>query len=291
MKIDINNSKLYLTVDTVGAEFKSMRDLHGTEYVWHGDDVYWKHSSPVLFPIVGSVRDKKYIYDGKEYSLPQHGFCRGTEFKKVSSRTDAVTLRLTSNDEIKEKYPFDFELYVTFELVDFSLVVKHKVVNTDNKVMPFCIGGHPAMRIPLEEGESITDYRVKFPFKETAECPTVENALINRNVRTPLLKDEDSFMLDHEQFKNDALIFDNLNSRSVEVYSVNTGCGVKMDFDGFDFFAIWQPYKKGVPFVCLEPWTGMATLTDEGNEIENKIGMKKLAPGESFEVQYKITVI
>ncbi len=291
MKTEINNSKLYATIDSDGAQIRGLRDLHGTEYVWPGDDFYWNYSSPTLFPIVGAVRDNKYIYDGKEYSMQQHGFCRNAEFKKVDSRTDAVTYRFVSNEETRKQYPFDFELYISFELVDFSLAVKYKVVNCGDRAMPFCIGGHPALRIPLEKGEPITDYRVKFNQKETAECPMVEGKLINRNIRVPLLKDEDSFTLRHEMFDIDTLLFDQLKSRSVEVYSVETGRGVRMDFDGFDYFAIWQPFKEGVPFVCLEPWTGLPTLTDEGDELEKKCGMHILPAGETYEVQYKLTVI
>lgn len=292
MKTEINNNKLYATINSKGAELKGLRDLHGMEYIWPGDDIYWSHSSPILFPIVGAVRNDKYIYGGKEYTISKHGFCRTADFRKVDGRTDAVTFHFASNEETKKQYPFDFELYISYELVDFSIVVKYKIINKDEKPMPFFIGGHPAVRIPLEQGEKITDYCVKFPFAETVGCPAVtSDCLIDNTQKTPFLNNQNSFMLKHEYFKIDALIFDELKSRSVEVYSIETGRGVRMDFDGFDYFAIWQPNKKGAPFICLEPWTGSGTLTTEGDEIEGKRGVKTLNSGESFEIQYKLTVI
>lgn len=291
MITEINNNKLYLTVDSRGAEIRRMRDLHGTDYIWRGDEKYWSSSSPILFPIVGAVRDNEYEYGGKKYHLPKHGFARVTEFKKVSSRTDAVTFLLSANEETKKVYPFDFELYVTYELIDFSLVVKFKVVNTGDKPMPFFIGGHPAFYFPIEEDESFTDYRVKFSRKETANCPAlIPNGLLDTGKRTIVLKDNDSFTLDHELFKYDALVFDELKSRSVEVYSAETGRGIKMDFDGFDYFGIWQPYKDGVPFMCLEPWTGVATTLDEGDTLTDKRGVTVLKAGEYAEYEYKVTV-
>ncbi len=292
MKVEINNSKLYVTVDSVGAEVKGLRDLHGMEYIWKGDDVYWGYSSPILFPIVGGLRNGKYLCDGKEYKMARHGFCRPAQFRKVDGRTDAVTFCLSANEETKKQYPFDFELYISYELVDFSLAVKFKVVNKDSKAMPFCIGAHPAICVPLEEGEDLTDYRVKFMLNETVSHSEITaDGLIDNEKRTPFLQDEKAFTLNSELFKNDALVFDDLKSRSVEMYSIVSGRGVRIDFDGFDYFGIWQPYKNGTPFVCLEPWTGTATLTTEGDELQSKRGMKILETDESFEVQYKITVI
>ncbi|MBQ7288720.1 MAG: aldose 1-epimerase family protein [Clostridia bacterium] len=292
MKTEINNSKLYVTIDSLGAEVKGLRDLHGMEYIWPGDDTYWSGSSPVLFPIVGALRNHTYTYGGKQYTMRQHGFARKMEFKKVSGRTDAVTFCLCANEETKKQYPFDFALYISYALHDESMTVKFRVENRGGEAMPFTIGAHPAFRIPMEEGEALTDYRVKFSQKETASCAAVtKDCLIDAEVRTPFLCEQDSFVLNHEQFSVDALVFDELKSRSVEMYSTVTGRGVRMDFDGFDYFGIWQPYKEGVPFVCLEPWTGTGTLTNEGDRLEDKRGMKLLPPGDAYEIQYTVTIL
>lgn len=292
MQYEINNSKLYVTVNIAGAEVKGLRDLHGMEYIWPGDDTYWSYSSPILFPVIGCVRNGSYIYNDKRYDMPQHGFCRTSAFKKIAGRTDAITLRLCADEQTKKQYPFDFVLDVNYELHDFSLVVKFKVGNCGSAVMPFTIGAHPAIRIPLEAEESLTDYRIKFSKRETADCPAITtDKLIDSAHRTPVLQDTNILPLRHDWFVKDALVFDDLHSRSVEMYSIISGRGVRMDFNGFDYFAVWQPKAEGAPFVCLEPWTGTATQTQEDDRLESKRGMRMLSPGECFEIQYTLTVL
>lgn len=292
MFTQINNSKLYAVIDSVGAEVKGLRDLHGTEYIWPGDDTYWSYSSPVLFPIVGALRGGAYLYNGQQYHMRQHGICRDAAFQKVAGRTDAATFCLTANETTRAQYPFDFALFVEYALHDFTMAVKFRVENRGTTDMPFAIGAHPAIRVPLEAEESITDYRVKFSRRETVDYPALTaDGLIDQSVRYPLLRDTDTLPLDHALFQKHALILEGLQSRTAELYSLESGRGVRLTFDGFDYFALWQPKTAGAPFVCLEPWTGTATQTHEDDSLEHKRGMRLLPPGETWETQYKLTVL
>lgn len=292
MITQINNSKLYAVIDTLGAEVKALHDLHGTEYLWPGDDMYWAYSSPVLFPIVGALRGDAYTYAGKRYTMRQHGICRDAAFKKVSARTDAATFCLTANAATRAQYPFDFALFVTYELHDFTMVVKFRVENRGDTVMPFAIGAHPALRLPFEPGEAFSDHRLKFPRRETVYYPAItEDRLIDQSRKHPLLQNADTLPLDRSLFKNHALVLEGLQSRTAELYSAESGRGVRMEFDGFDYFALWQPGKGEAPFLCLEPWSGTATQTHEDDTLENKRGMRLLPPGEIAELQYKLTVL
>lgn len=291
MQLQLTNNKLYITIDSLGAQLMSLRDLNGIEYLWQGNEKYWKGRSPILFPIVGALRNKKTIIDGLEYTMPQHGLARINEFKLKKKFTDSAVYTFVSNDETKRSYPFDFELEVTYTISDFSIIVSFNVINKDSKSMPFGLGGHPGFNIPIFSDENFEDYKIQFEKIENCDSPVIdmEQSLIVSKERISVLENSNSIKLKHELFYNDALVLENLKSRGVSMHSVETGRGIKMDFDGFDYLGIWQ--APDAPFVCLEPWTSTATLDIEDDDLRHKRGIIELAPGESKEFSFKITIL
>ncbi|MGI6269542.1 MAG: aldose 1-epimerase family protein [Candidatus Howiella sp.] len=286
-----SNNQLYIEVDSLGAGLMSLRDLHGTEYLWQGDPKYWKGRSPILFPIVGALRGGKAVIDGREYGMPRHGLARIHPFQKIESGADSLTFRLDADEETRTHYPFDFSLEVCFALSGRTLTERFTVRNRDQKPMPFCLGCHPGFNIPLEEGESLSDYTLRFEKTENCDSPLIDPTtdLILEKTRRPVLTDSNTLPLSHELFYKDALVLENLQSRSVTLSSAVSCRGVRMDFDGFDYFGIWQ--AKDAPFLCLEPWTGTATTDQEGDDFAGKRGMHLLAPGTEQEYILKITLL
>lgn len=287
----LTNNKLYIEVDTLGAGLVSLRDVMGCEYLWQGDPKFWKGQAPLLFPIVGALREGRAMIEGKEYSMPRHGVARISEFKKVDSGADSITFRLKANDETKKMYPFDFTLDVEYSLRENSLIQRFTVTNNGEDPMPFCLGCHPGFNIPLEEGETIEDYVIKFACKESCDSPLLDEktGIVLTQERQSVLNNSDTLGLCHEMFYKDALVLESLKSRKASMYSKNSMRGVEVTFDGFDYFGIWQ--AKDAPFVCLEPWTGTATLDSEGDDFAAKRGMKTLASGESCELIMKIEIM
>ncbi|MDD4546583.1 MAG: aldose 1-epimerase family protein [Oscillospiraceae bacterium] len=288
--INIKNNNIDISVNSLGAELYSVRAENGINYLWDGKPEYWKGRSPILFPIVGALRGGKADSKMGEVKLVRHGFARFQEWTTEIKGDDLVTLMLASSPETKNDYPYDFLLRVSYKLDNNSLTTTFSVLNTGDCVMPYCIGGHPAFNIPLVQGEEFGDYLVEFEMPETADCRYVdlETGLILTKTRR-LLTSQSSFRLDHELFRKDALVFDDLKSRKVKLYSEKSGHGVQMDFSGMEYFAVWSPVKDS-PFVCLEPWTGTATLESEDDIFENKRGMRFLNPGEEGTVSYTVTV-
>lgn len=286
-----NNNQLYIEVDSLGAGLMSLRDLHGTEYLWQGDPKYWKGRSPILFPIVGALRNGQAVIDGQAYAMPRHGLARINSFRKIESGADSLTFRLDANAETRKAYPFDFSLEVCFALRDRTLTERFTVVNRDSRPMPFCLGCHPGFNIPLEEGEALSDYSLRFAERENCDSPRIdpETDLILEEDRRPVLEESDTLPLSHEMFYKDALVLESLRSRSVTLSSAVSCRGIRMDFDGFDYFGIWQ--AKDAPFLCLEPWTGTATTDREGDDFAKKRGMTLLSPGEEREYILKITLL
>ena len=290
MLVTIKNSRLSIGADTYGAELNFLRSADGIDYLWDGKPEYWSGRAPILFPFVGRLRNGRASSAMGDVVLPIHGFAQSCEWEPEKVSPDSMTFKLCSNEQTRTGYPYDFTVYVSYYLSENSLTTEIKVVNAGSTVMPFCTGGHPGFHVPLIEGENFTDYIIEFEKSETADCPFVDMScglILNKTRR--VLDNQKSFRLEHGIFDNDALIFDKLLSRSASLLSTKSGHGVKMDFDGMKYFAVWSAVKPA-PFVCLEPWTGMATTESEDDVFENKRGMRLLEPGEEDTVSFKVTV-
>lgn len=87
----LKNEELTLTVISAGAEMKSLKDNKTEqEYLWQADPKFWGRTSPVLFPIVGNYVQKQSVYEGKTYTLSQHGFARDMEFDLESQTEEEI---------------------------------------------------------------------------------------------------------------------------------------------------------------------------------------------------------
>ena len=287
----INNNSVYVSVDTEGAELCSLCDVHGLEYIWQNADGSWDGHSPVLFPIVCAQKDHQYICDGKTYSLENHGFASKSKFKVVEKLSDMLRLRLRENSETLAQYPFRFTFDVCFELSNDSIYIRYIVTNNDDKIMPFAVGGHTGYPIPLEEDEKFEDYRLKFDFVEDCQAPVLTRGMTAEAEEfMPVLENTQYIDLNHEMFGRGVLVLEHLKSRGVELYSKNTGRGVRVDFEGFDNLALWQN-PNGGNYLCIEPWSSPGTYSDPSGLLEKRKGITNLAPGETAEYGYKITII
>ena len=281
MILNIKSQYGTAAVDTQGAQLMSFCNADGLEHLWQGDKTYWGGRAPVLFPIVGAVRDGKVRIKGGEYCMKQHGIARHLPFEVTEQKEDSVTLTLRSTEETKKQYPYDFALHVTYRFDGPRLVTEFRVENTGDELLPFAVGGHPAFNCPMVEGESFEDYVVEFEKPESALCPTIDMscALINFHARKMVLAYEKEIPMSHDLFREDALIFDPLRSKVVRLVSRKTGHGVEMDFDDFCYLGVWSAKNDG-PFVALEPWAGCATGTDEDDEFLSKRALNLLRSGK-----------
>lgn len=291
MRTTLKNDHVTVTADTHGAELQSLVSRDGISYLWCGDPNHWGYHAPTLFPIIGSLRNNSALSAAGPVQLPKHGMARTADWTLIEVDEASVCYRFESDDKTKALYPYDFELRLTYRLQGPSVTTTYMVKNTGVADMPFTIGGHPAFAIPMAEGDCFEDYAVTFAYPETADLPQVDmtQGLIIGSVRNRFLTNKKTFTLNHVLFRGDALLFDRLRSRSLQLYSMRSGRGVQMDFDGMDYLAVWSPVEDA-PFVCLEPWTGTATQREEDDVFEHKQGMRILAPGEETEVAFKVTV-
>jgi galactose mutarotase-like enzyme len=292
MNQTIHSGSVKAVIKSKGAELSSLTDETGTQYLWQGDPTYWKSQSPVLFPIVGSLRNKTArTANGGTCRMERHGAVRKREFTLTAGTESSAEFTIRSSEETRREFPYDFEFRVKYSLSGKTLTYAMTAVNRDRDVMPYFVGAHPAFRCPLLDGEKFEDYEVEFADKEFAACPrALLDGLVDVNHRQVVLNNEKVFHLDRAWFAYDCQIFDQLRSRSAALRNPATGRGARLDFPGFDYFIVWTS-KNGGPFLALEPWTGISTCTDEDDTFEHKRGVKFLAPGEARTHSFTITLL
>ncbi|HEY8400021.1 MAG TPA: aldose 1-epimerase family protein [Cytophagaceae bacterium] len=284
----IINEFLKVTVKSSGAELISLKNtITNLEYLWQGDPAYWARRAPVLFPIVGRLKDHKLQVDGQSYTLPQHGFARDMIFDLVDHQDDCLTYKLKSSEETLKIYPFNFELTITYRLVKNKLVVTYEVKNTDDKTIYFSIGAHPAFRCPLVQGEKFEDYYLEFEKPETAERLLLTEGLFNGQTE-PVLNNENILPLSYDLFdEKDAVVFKGTRSRTVSIKSKKSKNVINVDYSGFPYLGIWT---KKAPFICIEPWYGLADKVDFNGEFKDKEGVRPLIKGRTFNCEFSIEI-
>jgi galactose mutarotase-like enzyme len=285
----IENQQLKVTIHPKGAELQSIfHKGQELEYMWGGDPAFWGKHSPVLFPIVGTIKEDTYYYENKAYKLARHGFAREMEFEVEKQEPGNITFLLRSNDDTLKKYPFAFELRVIYGLTPDGLKTTYSVKNVSAGDMYFSVGGHPAFKVPLVQGTNYNDYFLEFEKEELlSRWPISGDGLIEKHPVT-LSQHDRVLPLTKELFAADALVFKHLSSRSVALRSARTDHGLHFDFSGFPYLGIWA--AKNADFVCIEPWCGIADSVDADQQLIDKEGINRLAPGAGFERTWTLSV-
>ena len=254
------------------------------EYMWCADAKYWARISPVLFPIVGGLNNKQYRTDGSSYSLGQHGFARDMEFDVVSAENSTAKFVLKSNDETLKKYPFDFELYITYTLIDSSIRIDWEVVNTGKKEMYFSIGAHPAFN--LKDGKN---YFI-FDTDKDIIYSNINSEGLYIDGKTNSLTNNGCVEITTDMFDNDALIIENSQAKQVKLCDENMDAYVSVTFDA-PLVGLWSPVGKNAPFVCIEPWYGRCDKEGFNEDFSKKDYIIKLDTGNNFKAGYTIELI
>ncbi|MDL2249700.1 aldose 1-epimerase family protein [Lachnospiraceae bacterium OttesenSCG-928-J05] len=289
MITEIKNKYLTVEVNSIGAEFWSIKDQEGTEYLWQGGSEHWRGRGPTLFPYIGRLTEGKYTYKGTEYTLPIHGFLPKMEIPIEESSESSVTYKLEATEETKKVYPFDFILRVKYSLEDNSLKITYQVDNTGSETMYFGIGGHPGFNVPLEKGvfkdgylefsEECKPMRVGF----TAEC------FIN-GADTPYeLKEDRRIDLEHSLFDEDAIVLKDM-AKGIALKSKVDSREIHFEYKDMDYLGIWHRPHTEVNYVCVEPWSSLPGKAGGIQALEEQQDLISLAPASSYQNQWSITI-
>lgn len=290
--IQLQCGKTTAVIRRKGAQMISFKGSDGREVMWQADPAVWPNYAPVLFPVCGMPKDEQVIIDGVTYPMAKHGFTRNPDFDVLKVGDDFVELVLTPTEESRPQYPFEFAFHVIYTLRENGFRADFVVENRDERVMPFCVGGHPGFIIPMEDGAAYTDYQLVFPMVEEGRNLLVPGGRLVDGEEIIPFENGTILPLNHDLFdERDALVFADLHSRSVDLVHRTSGHGLRFRYPKMEVLAVWSMPKKNADYVCLEPWHGMPGQVTESGKFEDKPFVTLLEPGRSHQCGYDVELI
>ena len=282
MIITLSNNKISASINTIGAELIRL-EKDNQNYIWTVNETYWNKTSPILFPIVGRLKNDAYTIADKKYELPRHGFARNFEFQILNQTESSVVFVLESNSETLKNYPFEFQLQLEYELDGNELKMNYSVENRSEVTMPFSIGAHPAFAIE----DSFSDYSLQFNEAEEFVSYELENEQFNNSFRK-INSENGQINLNYSLFEKDALVFKHLKSNELILLNKNKPV-LSVQFEGFPYLGIWT--KPNAPFLCIEPWCGLADNVNHNGNIFEKESIQLLEKNCVFQREIIISLL
>ena len=279
-QIPLQNQSLRAVINLLGAELIFLGSKTGKNVLWSKQTDHWNRVAPNLFPIVGRLLNDSYTFEGKSYHLAQHGFARDREFEVVEQTADFVRLRLTSDAQSMDVYPYSFVFDVCFLLTETGLTITYETQNAGSQTMYYSVGGHPAFHL----NEPLENYYLEFDTDVQLEREELNGSYFSGEhsyygVSTHL-------NLGDEMFENDAFVLKDPGFKAVCLKHQNGETLVRMKCDTWTAIGFWT--KKGAPFICIEPWWGWADHADANGNLEEKMGIRKLDPGARERLEYEL---
>lgn len=283
MTTTIKNSILTAEIKHFGAELISLKTNLNKEYIWEGNPQFWGKHSPILFPIVGTLKNNSFHHNEIEYHLSRHGFARDMEFELINATDNSTVFSIQSSEETLKVYPFEFELQLIYTLDENNLSIEYKAINNGKTAMPFSIGAHPAFALPNQ----FENYAIAFEKEEPLEYYLLEDDLISNQTKKLEVQNK-QIPLTYELFKNDALIFKTLQSKSLTILE-NEDPILRVNFEDFPSLGIWT--KMNAPFLCIEPWFGYSDTNKNSGNLFEKEGIQILESNETFHSKFSIEIL
>ena len=282
----LRNDMMTATVAADGAELCSLKNAQGLELLWQAGAA-WPRHAPLLFPIVGRLKNDELRHGGKIYPMTQHGFARDHRFDWVQREPTSCTLQLTDSAATRARYPFAFRLSVAYTLNDADLDIGLEIANTGEEMLPASVGAHPAFNWPLLPGLAKEDYALVFAQEEALPIRRLKDGLLRAALEPTPIRGN-TLALSERLFDDDAIILDRPASASVR-FAARSGPELEVSWEGFRELGIWSK-PKGAPFLCIEPWYGFASPADFDGEFKDKPGLMHIAPAETRILKFRVRI-
>ena len=286
--ITLHNEFLTVSVDEKGAQLCSVKGADGTEYIWQADPAVWGRHAPLLFPVIGRLKDSQYTLEGKTYTIGAHGFARDALFEVVEQSDAAVALRITDTAETLEKWPFRFALTVTFTLEGDKLTKTCQVDNRDDRTMYYELGSHDGFNAPNCPGQKMSDWAIRIPGLNVLEPYGMDESCMmtpkgERSIDLP----QGRIPLKPMTYGLDTIVLSDLPNRTAQLVDGEDRVRVTMDFADYDYLALWtMDLPVDTNYVCIEPWTTLPDAVFAGRDLTEKAGIRALEAGKSEKRTY-----
>ena len=285
----IENNFIKVGINQVGAEFISLQSkVDGTEYLWQADSKFWGRHSCILFPYIGKVWENQFRIEEKTYEGKQHGFARNLPFEQILLEEEKATFQLIHNEKILDEYPYKFSLLITYVLEKNQLHIIYEVENLDDQPIYFSLGAHPAFNVPLKKDEKRSDYFLEFEKDESVETLELTEGFLNGNSRD-VFDRKNTIQITDDLFDKDALIFKDLESSYLTLKNSKDEKVWTFTFEDFPYLGIWSK-NEASPFVCIEPWFGVADEVNANWDFRNKEGVVELGIGKKFSCKHSVII-
>ena len=290
-----------------GAELQSLQS-EGKEYLWQGNPEFWGRKAPILFPIVGRLANDTLRIEGIEYKMSQHGFARDTEFAPTAMKTKLLggiiaplpheenALRYIMSQEPRVNYPYLLDLVANYTAQGNILFCEWQLTNRDNKIMHFQIGAHPAFNLPdYNSEEEFHGYLQCFDANGRSVFPVVSHYLVdglrhNYDRDRIIANREGIIPITESMFQNDAILIENSQVTTVVLLDKHKNKVLSVVCPQAEAFGLWAPNKPGCPFVCIEPWCGIADMYNFNRDISEREYNHVLNPGRTYLFSYTIQI-
>lgn len=289
MRYTLNSDELSVSLNSKGAELCSIKNKQGHEYLWQGSPEIWPRQAPVLFPIVGKLKNNAYFFENHHFSMSQHGFARDEEFALYKHEANELAFVLGSDNKSKLAFPFDFELKLTYTLNGNALKCGYEVNNVGKGSMYFSLGAHPGFNLAFaKQTTSATPY---LQFKKTELLLSALNNGLLAEEKRVLTIPNGCLYLQPLLFANDALVLEGAQIDQVTLSLDEDGRAIQLRCPGWPYFGIWSkpdPIDGNLKFLCLEPWYGVADSQNHNGNLVNKKGVLELSEGKTFGTAFEL---
>ena len=288
MTATLKNELLTVEIEDFGAQLASVQDKNGTNYLWPGNPEVWARRAPLLFPLVGRLREGRYTLEGSSWTIPAHGFARDSRFSVRQAGPEEASFSLEDSPETRAVYPFAFSLTVTYRLEGSRLVKSHRVRNRDRRRMYYELGGHDGYRVPLSPGEQLEDYAVRLPGVTEIQPygMDAEGILTPKGGTIPL--DNGRILPSPAAYGLDTIILDRMPCRRAVLTDGRDRPRITVEFEDFPFLGLWRAEKPGADYLCIEPWSSLPDARFVGRALSDKIGVRALEPGQEETLSFSV---
>lgn len=280
----LRSAEVEVVVSAAGGALQHIRERSSNfEYLWQDAAGIWSGPAPVLFPIIGGLREKAIRWDGRRYPLRNHGFARDRIFTVQQNDATTVTLELIGGGPEDDSFPLPYRLELTYALQGRSLRVSANITNPGSDVLPVGIGFHPGLNVTFDDHATLT-VTSDGPLIQLVKDPASGFLTGERRLWTAQSRE---LPLTGDAPGRGAIVLAASAPVTATLTDPATGHRVRL-VSPSPYFGIWRRVRPGADFICLEPWWSTTDPVAPYDDLRAKPHLPHLAPGATLVADFTL---